>query len=166
MPQAILIDVNWGRSSPTSLPTDAPSPRWSPSLLPGSLRLVRLLSIATMRPLRLPLPLPRSLRFPSLAESFPALRVALARAAESTAPAPGRWSAGVVQIRRFREGSGRCSQLSRIPPCAFAPLSDSGRPPCTWPASHGGDDLLCARRYCPPYTEQEDPDDKQNFGIQ
>ena len=82
---------DWGSVSPTSRPMVPSSPRQSPSLLSGSLRLVTLISNATMRPLRLPLPLPRSLRFPSLAESFAAFRVSLARATESMAPAPGRW---------------------------------------------------------------------------
>lgn len=78
-----------------------------------------------MRLLRLPPPFPRSLRFPSLAESFAASRYSLARTAESTAPAPGRCKPGVVLVRFF-EGSVRLSQLSRIPPCASAPLSDPG----------------------------------------
>ncbi len=78
-----------------------------------------------MRRLRLPYPLLRSLRFPSLTESLAPSRYSLARAAESTAPAPGRCEPGVVLVRLF-EGSVRLSQLSRIPPCASAPLSDPG----------------------------------------
>jgi len=102
------------------------SPRRSPSLLVGSLRLVRLLSIATMRPLMRPPPLPRSLRFPSLAESFAFPRASLATAARNAALAPGRWYTGVVPIRLSVEGSVRLSQLRRMPSCAFAPLSDPG----------------------------------------
>ena len=40
------------------------------------------------------------------------------------------------------------------------------RPHCTWPALHEGSDLLCAARYCPPWQDQEDPDDKSTFEIQ
>ena len=40
------------------------------------------------------------------------------------------------------------------------------RPHCTWPALHEGSDLLCAARCCPPWQDQEDPDDKSSFGIQ
>jgi hypothetical protein len=79
-----------------------------------------------MRPLRLPPPLPRSLRFPSLAESFAFPRASLATAARNAALTPGRWSSGVVPIRLSVEGSVRRFQLSRMPPCAFAPLSDPG----------------------------------------
>ena len=94
-----LETCDWGRNSPTPGSMTCSSLRQSPSLLTGSLRLVTLLSVATMRPLRLPPPLPRSLRFPSLPESFVASRVSLARTAESTAQAPGRCEPGVVHFR-------------------------------------------------------------------
>ena len=82
-----------------------------------------------MRLLRLPLPLPRSLRFPSLAESFVASQFSLAKGPESTTSAPGRWYAGIVPVRIIFEGSVRLSQLFRIPPCVLAPLSDPGPAP-------------------------------------
>jgi hypothetical protein len=123
-----LGTCDWGRNSPTPSSMTCSSPRQSPSLLTGSLRLVTLLSVATMRPLRLPLPLPRSLRFPSLPESLVAFRISLAWAAESMTHAPGRCEPGVVRFRLF-EGSVRLSQLSRIPPDVFAPLSDPGPAP-------------------------------------
>ena len=87
--------------------------------------MVRLLSIATMRPLRLPHRSTRSLRFPSQTGSLVAFRVSLAGAAENPTLAPGRWLTGVVLIRYF-EGAVWRSQLFRKPPCASAPLSDPG----------------------------------------
>jgi hypothetical protein len=114
-----------GLKLPNVLPMDAPSPRWSPLLLPGSLRLVTRLSNAIMRPLRLPLS-PHSLRFPSRAGSLVASRDLLARAAGSATQAPGRWLASVVQTWLFLESTWRLSQLSRIPPDASAPLLDPG----------------------------------------
>ena len=78
-----------------------------------------------MSPLRLPPPLPCSLRFPSLAESLTASPTSLTRALESVTLVPGRCDAGVVLLRQF-EGSGWRSQLPRIPPYAFATFSDPG----------------------------------------
>jgi hypothetical protein len=119
------------------------------SLLPGSLRLVRLLSIATMRPLRLPPSLPRSLRFPSLAESFALPRAFARRGREERGPDArtlvNRCRPNPVVCRRIGAGS----QLSRVPHVPLPRSQTPVRPPCTWPASHSRDVLLCARRCCP-----------------
>jgi len=87
--------------------------------------LVRLLSSATMRPLRRPHRSTRTFRFPSCSGSFVAFRSSLTKAPENPALAPGHWLTGVVLIRYF-EGAVWRSQLFRKPPCASAPLSDPG----------------------------------------
>ena len=62
----------------------------------------------------------------------------------------------------------RCGSPS-FPGCPHMPLPRSqtpARPPRTWPASHSRDDLLCARRCCPPVGSSEGPERYSNFGIQ
>ena len=123
---------------------------------------VRLLSIATMRPLRLPPPLPRSLRFPSLPESFAASRHSLTQAAGSMAQVPGRCEPGVVPFRRF-EGSVRLSQLSRIPPCVFAPFSDPGPAPLHLACASRRKRLTVYSVVLPPLAQTGRPRRSANF---
>ena len=100
--------------------------RQPPSLLTGSLGTVRLLSSATMRPLRLPLPFsPGSLLSPGDTLRCPVL--SLARHTGSIAARQGVVMPVSPKVWLFSEGERRISQVPREPLRPFALLSDPGR---------------------------------------